>query len=60
MEENVENVVSKFKQNPNISICRAAAVSGISKTTMHNIVHKFGLKPFSFWMLQELKPNDPA
>ncbi len=59
-EENVDKVVSKFEQNPNILIRQAAAVSGISKTTMHNIVRKFGLKPFCFSTLQEFKPNDPA
>ncbi len=30
------------------------------KTTTHNIVRKFELKPFCFSTLQELKPNNPA
>lgn len=54
-DEIIEEVISKCKQNWNISICQATAMSGRSVSTSPIMFQKFGLKPYRFSILHELK-----
>ena len=56
--EEEEDVLERVAENPNISVRRLSTATGISRTSVHNILRTQLLYPYHHTKVQELLPND--
>ena len=58
-DENCQRVTESVAEDPSTSVRRRSSQIGVSRSSLHRMLHEEGKFPYKIQLVQELQPNDP-
>ena len=57
-DENHQRVAESMAEDPSTSVRRRSSQIGVSRSSLHRMLHEEGKFPYKIQLVQELQPND--